>query len=141
MIWNDVSEETIRYLMSKDENFKSVNFLSSFEPQDLYDISKYCNLSEGFIREFSCNFISWSGLIRNEKIVVSDKFCEEFDHRITFENYDQMFTMINGKYHSTIGPAIFRKYRKVTEYWYRGIKADVNNMKDYQRWLKLRLFS
>jgi hypothetical protein len=43
------------------------------------------------------------------------------------------------KLHRTIGPAYNVNGKE--EYWYRGQKAPVDNMKDYQRWLNLILFN
>jgi hypothetical protein len=112
---------------SEEEIRKVINQLSE---SDWNYISSYQTLSEDFIREFK-NKVNWIYIRWNEKLQVSDKFCENFDHKLCYNNVWK----INGKYHRTLGPA------KNNEFWYRGKKIEVSNMKQYKHWLKLRIFS
>jgi hypothetical protein len=114
-----------------DHQKLSEDFIREFQDKvSLYNISGYQTLSENFIREFQ-NKIDWINISYNKKLQVSDKFCEEFDKKLCYNNKWR----INGKYHRTLGPAYGN------EFWYRGQKAEnVSNMKQYKRWLKLIIF-
>jgi hypothetical protein len=115
---NKYSEEEIR---------KTANQLS----ENGWDyISKNQTLSEDFIREFQ-DKVYWIYIRLNENLKVSYKFCEEFDKKLGYYNVWK----INGKPHRTLGPA------KGNEFWYRGEKIKVSNIKQYKHWLNLRLFS
>jgi hypothetical protein len=110
----------------------SEDFIREFQNKvNWSNISFYQTLSEDFIREFK-NKVDWYYIRLNENLKVSDKFCEDFDEKLCLYN----IWRINGKYHRTLGPAISN------EFWYRGQKAEnISNMKQYKRWLKLRIFS
>jgi hypothetical protein len=136
------SEEEIRKVVNKLNNYDwyyiscyqtlSEKFIREFQDKiSWYYISCYQTLSEDFIREFQ-DKLNWEYIRYNINLQVSDKFCEEFDEKLCLYN----IWIINGKFHRTLGPA------KNNEFWYRGQKAEkVSNMKEYQHWLKLRIFS
>jgi hypothetical protein len=136
--YQKLSEDFIREFQNKVD-WKSISlkqtlsedFIREFKNKvDWYCISCYQKLSEDFIREFK-NKVNWFYISYNINLQVSDKFCEEFDYKLHHNNV----WGINGKYHRTLGPAID------DEFWYRGEKIEVSNMKQYQHWLKLRIFS
>jgi hypothetical protein len=109
----------------------SENFIREFQDKVYWiNISCYQKLSENFIREFQSK-INWIYIRWNEKLQVSDKFCEDFDEKLCYNNV----WLINGKLHRTLGPAIGN------EFWYRGEKIEVSNIEQYKYWLKLRIFS
>jgi hypothetical protein len=109
----------------------SEDFIREFQDKvNWRNISLKQTLSENFIREFQGK-LNWQNIRWNEKLQVSDKFCEEFDKKIGYYNR----WIINGEYHRTLGPA------RDNEFWYRGKYIEVPNMTQYQHWLKLRIFS
>lgn len=110
----------------------SEDFIREFQNKiSWYDISYFQKMSEDFIREFQ-DKVDWFSISLNEKLQVSDKFCEEFDNKL----YDNFVWRINGTTHRTLGPA-FRN-----EYWYRGTRIkNVHSMEEYKRWLRLRIFA
>jgi hypothetical protein len=67
---------------SEEEIRKVINQLLE---DDWYEISEYQILSENFIREFK-DKVDWFNVSSNEKLQVSDKFCEDFDHKLGFYN-------------------------------------------------------
>jgi hypothetical protein len=136
--YQKLSEDFIRQFQDKVnwyfiswKQILSEELIKEFKDEvDWFNISYYQKLSEDFILEFQ-DKIDWFNIIYNINLQVSDKFCEDFDHKLCYNNY----WLINGKYHRTLGPA----YKN--EFWYRGQKIEVSNMKQYKRWLNLRIFS
>jgi hypothetical protein len=107
----------------------SENFIREFQDKvNWKNISIYQKLSEDFIREFQ-DKIDWYYISYNKELQVSDKFCEEFDKKLGYDNV----WLINNKLHRTLGPA------KNNEFWYRGKKIEVSNMDQYIDWLKLKM--
>jgi hypothetical protein len=124
-------QDKINWTCISEYQTLSEDFIREFQNKvNWSNISFYQTLSEDFIREFQ-DKVNWINIRFNEKLQLSDKFCEEFDEKLGLYNV----WLINGKYHRTLGPAIGN------EFWYRGEKIEVSNMKQYKRWLKLRIFS
>jgi hypothetical protein len=136
--YQKLSEDFIREFQDKVDWYNiscnqklSEDFIREFQDKvDWNCISKYQKLSEDFIREFQSK-LNWYYICYNEELQVLDKFCEDFDKKLCYDN----IWRINGEYHRTLGPAIDNKF------WYRGQKIEVSNMKQYKHWLKLRIFS
>lgn len=113
--YQDLSEKFIR------ENINKINFTY---------VARRQKISEDFIREFQSR-IDFSNICFNEKLNLSDKFCEEFDEKLGYHGR----WIINARYHRTLGPA----YKD--QFWYRGKYLEyVNSMKDYKRYLNLIAF-
>jgi hypothetical protein len=134
-------EEEVRKVINKLDDYNWINisyyqklsedFIRQFQDKVHWrGISCHQKLSEEFIRQFK-NKVDWFNICYNKDLQVSDKFCEEFDHKLCYDN----IWRINGKYHRTLGPAID------DEFWYRGKKIEVPNIEQYKHWLKLRIFS
>jgi hypothetical protein len=124
-------QDKVHWGLISEYQILSEDFIKEFKNKVNWNyISRYQTLSENFIREFK-NKIDWYYISINENLQLSNKFCEEFDKKLGLYNV----WLINGKYHRTLGPAYGN------EFWYRGEKIEVSNMKQYKRWLKLRIFS